>query len=97
MEIVRNRIKVEVIKRDDNEKIIKQQSKLLLTEIHKSYAYYDSYTIKQNEVLMDTQIYLGFAVLESGKTLMYETYYDKVKPYFGEKKCNYTIKILIAS
>ena len=34
---------------------------------------------------MDEPIYLGFAVLELSKLLMYETFYDKVQPYFGEK------------
>ena len=29
---------------------------------HKSYTMYDSYTFKQNEVLLDKPIYLGFAI-----------------------------------
>ena len=31
---------------------------------------------------MDKPIYLGFSVLELSKFLMYETYYDKLQPYF---------------
>ena len=72
MENVRNRIKVEFIKKDDTDKIIKQQCKLTFNGIHKSYENYDSYTFKQNEVLMDKPIYLGFSVLELSKLLMYE-------------------------
>ena len=34
---------------------------------------------------MDKPIYLGFAVLEVSKLLMYETYYDKLQPNFEEK------------
>ena len=34
---------------------------------------------------MDKPIYLGFSVLELSKLLMYETYYDKLQPYFGLK------------
>ena len=34
---------------------------------------------------MDEPIYLGFAVLELSKLHLYETYYDKLQPYFGEK------------
>ena len=86
MEIVRNRIKVEFIRKVDTNKIIKQQSKLTFNGIHKSYENYDSYTFKQNEFLMDKLIYLSFSVLELSKLLMYETYYDKLQPYFGEKK-----------
>ena len=80
MESDRNRREVEFIKKDDNEKIIKQQSKLTYSRIHKSYTNYDSYTFKQNKVLMDQPINLGFTVLELSKLLMYETYYDKLQP-----------------
>ena len=34
---------------------------------------------------MDKPIFLGFAVLELSKLHMYETYYDILQPYFGEK------------
>ena len=85
MENVRNLVKVKIIKKDDTDKIIKQQSKLTFNGIHKSYENYDSYTVKQNEVLMDKPIYLGFSVLELSKLLSFETYYDKLQPYFGQE------------
>ena len=85
LENVRNRLKIKFIKKDEYRKIIKQQSKLTFNGIHKSYENYDSYTFKQNEVLMDKPIYLGFTVLELSKLLMYETYYNKLQPYFGEE------------
>ena len=72
MENVRNRTKIEFIKKDDIEKIVKQQSKLTFNGILKSYPNYDSYTFKQSEVLLDKPIYLGFAVLELSKLYMYE-------------------------
>ena len=53
---------------------------------HKSYENCDSYTFKQNEVLMVKPIYLGFALLELSTLLMYETYYHKLLPFFGQKK-----------
>ena len=53
--------------------------------IHKPYTNYDSYTFKQNEVLIDKSIYLGFTVLELSKLFMYETYYDELHPYFGQE------------
>ena len=52
MENVRNRIKEDFIRKDDSDKIIKQQSKITFNGIHKSYENYDSYTFKQNGVLM---------------------------------------------
>ena len=85
MENVRNRLKIKFIKKDDDKEIIKQQSKLIFNGIHKSYENCDSYTFKQNEVLMDKPLYLGFSVLELSKLLMYETYYDKLQPYFRQE------------
>ena len=85
MENVRNRLKIKFIKKDDYREIIKQQSKLTFNGIHKSYENCDSYTFKQNEVLMNKPIYLGFSVLELSKLLMYETYYDKLLSYFGQE------------
>ena len=85
MENVRNRLKINIIKKDDHRGIIKQQSNLTFNGIHKSYENCDSYTLKQNVVLMDKPIYLGFSVLEMSKLHMYETYYDKLQPYFGRE------------
>ena len=34
---------------------------------------------------MDKPIYLGFDVLELSNMHMYETYYDKLQPYFGQE------------
>ena len=85
MENVRNRLKIKFVKKDDHREIIKQQSKLTFNGIHKSYENFDSCTFKQNEVLMDKPIYLGFSVLELSKLLMYETYYDILQPYFGRE------------
>ena len=85
MENVRNRLKIKFVKKDDYREIIKQQSKLTFNGIHKSYEKCDSYIHKKNEVLMDKPLYLGFTVLELSKLLMYETYYDKLQPYFGQE------------
>ena len=84
-ENVRNRLKTKFIKKDDFREIIKQQSKLTFSGIHKSYENFDSYTFRQNKVLMDKSIYLELSVLELSKLLMYETYYDNLQPYFGQK------------
>ena len=84
IEIVRNRLEIEFVKKDDHREIIKQQSKLTFEGTHKSYENCDSYTFKQNEILMDKPIYLGFSVLKLSKISMYETNYDKLQTYFVE-------------
>ena len=85
MENVRNRLKIKFLKKDDYRKIIKHQPRLTFNEIHKTYEDFDSYTFKQNDVLMDKPLYLGFFVLELSKFLMYETYYDNLQPYFKQE------------
>ena len=84
-ENVRIRLKIKFLKKDDYREIIKQQSKLTLNGLHKSYENCDSCTFKQNEVLMEKPIYLGLSVLEMSKLLLCETYYDKLQPYFGQE------------
>ena len=86
LENVRNRLGLELIKKGDIKKIVKQQSKLTFNGIQKSYENYDSYTFRKNEVVMDKAIYVGFAILELSKLHMYETYYDTLQPYFGQEK-----------
>ena len=47
LENVRNRLELELIKKDDIKNIIKRQAKLTFNGIHKSYENYDSYTFKK--------------------------------------------------
>ena len=85
LENVRNRLELELIKKDNIKKINNQQSKLTFNGIQKSYENYDSYTFKQNQVVMDKAIFVGFSFLELIKLHMYETYYDTLQPYFGQE------------
>ena len=85
MKNVRSRAKTEFFRKIDKDRIIELQSEKTFIGIRKSHTDCDSYTFKQNEVLMDKTIYWGFAVLESSKVLLYETNYDELQPNFGEK------------
>ena len=85
LENVRNRLELELIKKDDIKKIITEQSKLTFNGIQKTYENYYSFTYKKNEIVMDKAIYVGFAILELSKLHMYETYYDTLQPYFGQE------------
>ena len=94
MENVRNRTKRESFRKNRTDKVIKQQSGLFFSGFQKSFENYDGYTFKQNEVLMDRPIYLGFSELELSELLLYETYYDLV---LNKKNFNCIIWILFAS
>ena len=60
MENVRNCLGLEVFKKDHNKNFIKQQSKINFNGVHKSYENCVSYAFKQNEVLMDKPLFVGF-------------------------------------
>ena len=83
MESVRNRKKV--IKKEYIDKCIKQQSKIKFKGIHESFTNYDRYPFKQIEIFIEKPIYIGFAVMELSILSMYERYYDKLQPYFGQE------------
>ena len=72
--------KIKLIKKDDTDEFIKQQSNNTFNGIHKSSKNCDRYTFKENEVKMDKPIYLGFAVLKLSKLFLYEIYYDELQP-----------------
>ena len=78
-------MELEIIKQDNIKKVIGQKSKLTFNGIQKSYENYDSYTFKQNQVVMDKPIYVGFAILELSKLHMYETFYHTLQLYFGQE------------
>ena len=70
-ENVRIKENIDFNRKDDKDEVIKEQSKLSFNGILQSYTNYDSYTFKQNEMLMDKPIYTGLAVLELSKEFLY--------------------------
>ena len=84
-ENVRNQLRLDFIKKYEYRYIIKEQSKLAFAGIHKSYENCDSYLLKKNELKMDKPIYLGLDILEISEFHLYETYYNKLQPYFGQE------------
>ena len=63
LEKISNRVKLEFINSCENDEKIKQQLKLPLNDIDKSYINYSSYSFKQNEVLMNKPVYVGLAII----------------------------------
>ena len=41
--------------------------------------------MKKTKVKMNKSIYLGMSILAISKTLMYEFWYDNLKPKYGDK------------
>ena len=76
------------------------QSKLKFIAFQKSYDNYDSYTIKQNGILIGKPKFIGFTILDFLKLLVNETFSDKLQKCYGEKRlslcCMATVSILLS-
>ena len=49
--------------------------------------------MRKTEILMIKSVYLGLSILDLSKTVMYEFWYNYVKPRYGENaKLCYTMK-----
>ena len=93
MENVRNHRDIKLVTSD-------KQRSILASEPH----YHSNKRISKNlmkmemkkvEVKMNKPIYLGQAILDIGKTLVYEFWYNYIKPKYGDRQ-DYAIWILIA-
>ena len=40
---------------------------------------------RKTQILMNKPVYLGLSIFELSKTVMYESWYDCIKPQYGEK------------
>ena len=40
--------------------------------------------MRKTQILMNKPVYLGLSILDLSKTVMYEFWYDYVKPKYGE-------------
>ena len=85
MENVRERTNLEFIPHTNIDQIIKRQSKLSFKGVVNHYSEFSIYKFDKEKVIFDKPIYLGFSVLELSKLLMYEFYYHKLQPYYGDK------------
>ena len=50
--------------------------------------------MRKTQILMNKPVYLGLSILDLSKTVMYEFWYDYVKPKYGKTK-NFLYKTLL--
>ena len=53
--------------------------------LHRKFISYKNEKNKQAEIPMNKPVHLGLSILELSKILMYEFWYDYVKPKYGER------------
>ena len=83
MENVRNHRDIEIIITNERRSELASESNYNSTKyISKNLLITE---MKKTEVKMNKPIYLGQAILDINKTLMYEFWYDYLKPKYGDK------------
>ena len=84
IENIRKRLNLDLIEKSDTHRILNRQSKLSFDDKIVEYEKISLYSFNKESIKFTKPIYVGFCVLELSKLLMYEWYYDKMQPYFGE-------------
>ena len=83
-ENIRKRLNLELIDRSDTHRILNRQSNLFFDDKLAEYEKFSLYSFKKESTNFTKPIYVGFSVLELSKFLLYEWFYDKMQPFFGE-------------
>ena len=83
MENVRNHRDIRLITTYKRRCILASEPNYYLTKYISNYLLIME--MKKTEVRMNKPIYLGQAILDLSKTLMYELWYDYIKPMYGDK------------
>ena len=84
IENIRKRLNLDLIDKSDIHRMLNRQSKLSFVDKIAEYEKLNLYSFNKETIKFTKPIYVGFCVLELSKLLMYEWYYDKMQPYFGE-------------
>ena len=84
MENIRNHRDIKLVTIDKTRSIIASEPNYHLTKyISKDLLVME---MRKTEVKINKPIYLGQAVLDISKSLMYEFWYDYIKPKYGDKE-----------
>ena len=83
MENVRNHRNIRLVTTHKRRCILASEPNYYLTKYVSNYLLIME--MKKTEVRMNKPIYLGQAILDLSKTLIYEFWYDYIKPMYGDK------------
>ena len=84
IENIRNCLNLEMIDKSDTHKNLNRQSKLSFQDKIAEYEKFSLYSFNKENTKFTKLIYVEICVLELSKLIMYEKYYDKMQPCFGE-------------
>ena len=73
-----------MINKSDTHRILNRQLKISFDDKIAEDGKFSLYSFNKESIKFTKPIYVGFSVLDLSKLLMYQWYYDKMEPYFGE-------------
>ena len=80
----RKRLNLDLIDKSDIHRVLNRQSNLSFDDKIAEDEKSNLYSFRKETIKFTKPILVGFCVLELSKLLMYERYYEKMQPYFGE-------------
>jgi hypothetical protein len=83
VENMKNRMSFDI--RSNTQKIRKQINSLKVTAFHIFNEYMIGVETRKKEVVLNRPISIGFAILDYSKFCMYNFYYNKMKPIYGDR------------
>ena len=83
MENVRKRVDVKLLRSDEEEKILKYVAKPTFTRQEIFNPFLVGIQNRKEKVLLNKPIYVGMAVLDLSKWLMYDFFYNNLKKTYG--------------
>ena len=81
---IRKRLNLDLIEKSDTHRMLNRQSKFIFDDKIAEYENFSLHSFNKESIKVTKPIYVGFSVLELSKNLLFEWYYDKMQPYFGE-------------
>ena len=84
MENVRKRVNVKILRSDEEQKILKLVAKPTFTRQEIFNEHLVGIQNHKEKVLLNKPIYVGMAILDISKHLMYDFYYNTLKARYGE-------------
>ena len=85
MENVRKRVNVKILRSDEEQKILKLVAKPTFTRQEIFNEHLVGIQNHKEKVLLNKPIYVGMAILDISKHLMYDFYYNHLKKNYGDK------------
>ena len=84
IENIKKPLNLDLIDKSDTHRLLNRQSKLAFDDKIAEFEKFSLHSFNTESFENTKPIYVGIGVLDITKLLMYEWYYNKMQPYFGD-------------